>query len=194
MRSFAGMQGVRYLHTVAKGQPPSWLDVTHPRIFWWSETRLLNELRTLRGITRPLRVFNSEPAKLAVARIPNLADRFLLVDDDYFAIPQRTSKRCAGVPCLSTRMFFDAAGVPLHPETVLSVHRPIPMLRSAYISAVATESDADIERQLTSGTNRVVTPRAAKESVTDPMVRWCAAMKCNGTARPLDMARATRFS
>ena len=41
MRSFAGMQGVRYLHTVAKGQPPSWLDVTHPRIFWWSETRLL---------------------------------------------------------------------------------------------------------------------------------------------------------
>ena len=153
-----------------------------------------NELRTLRGITRPLRVFNSEPAKLAVARIPNLADRFLLVDDDYFAIPQRTSKRCAGVPCLSTRMFFDAAGVPLHPETVLSVHRPIPMLRSAYISAVATESDADIERQLTSGTNRVVTPRAAKESVTDPMVRWCAAMKCNGTARPLDMARATRFS
>ena len=68
-----------------------------------------NELRTLRGITRPLRVFNSEPAKLAVARIPNLADRFLLVDDDYFAIPQRTSTRCAGVPCLSTRMFFDAA-------------------------------------------------------------------------------------
>lgn len=50
MRSFAGMQGVRYLHTVAKGEPPSWLDVTHPRIFWWSETRLLNELRILRGI------------------------------------------------------------------------------------------------------------------------------------------------
>ena len=194
MRSFAGMQGVRYLHTVAKGEPPSWLDVTHPRIFWWSETRLLNELRILRGITSPLRVFNSEPAKLAITRIPNLADRFLLVDDDYFAIPQRNSKGCAGISCLSTRIFFDAAGVPLHPETVLSSHRPIPMLRSAYFSAVAAESDADIERQLTSGVNRVVTPRAASESVTDPMVRWCVAMKCNGTARPLDMAGATRFS
>ena len=187
MRSFAAMQGVRYLHTVAKGEPPAWLDATHPRIFWWSETRLLNELRKLRGITRPLYVFNSEPAKLAIARIPNLADRFLLVDDDYFAIPQRNSK-------LSTRIFFDAAGVPLHPETVLSSHRPIPMLRSAYFSAVAAESDAAIERQLTSGMNRIVTPRAANKSVTDPMVRWCTAMKCNGTARPLDMARATRFS
>jgi len=37
------------------------------------------------------RIRSSEPAKLAIAYIPQLADRFLLLDDDMFAIPQAGS-------------------------------------------------------------------------------------------------------
>ena len=43
MRSWAAVEGLRRLHTVAKGAPPSWLDASHPRIFWWNETMLLEQ-------------------------------------------------------------------------------------------------------------------------------------------------------
>ena len=75
LRSFAHVRGVRHFHVVAKGAPSTWLNISHPRISWWNETSLLEMLRMERGMRLPLDVVNSEPAKLAIARIAGLAER-----------------------------------------------------------------------------------------------------------------------
>ena len=177
MRSFARVDGVRYMHTVAKGEPPVWLDVAHPRIFWWNETKLLLELRAERDIDGPFAVFNSEPVKLVLARLPNLAERFLLVDDDFFLIPRLDAMVRRG---LSTRLFFDKDGVPLQPKPCRFAHRPIPLLRSAYANAVRAEPRSTLERLLNSQQARTVRR-------VDRLPDWCNAMLQAGSARPVDV-------
>ena len=170
MRSFAQVEGIRHFHIVAKGPPPIWLNTSHRRIFYHNETRLLDELRVARGIQSPLAVYNSEPAKLAIARIPDLAERFLLVDDDYYIIPQPPPA------ILSTRLFFDDKGVPLHPDYLVNAHRPLPFLRDVYVKAANGEPTSMVEMILRSKANREVMS-------IDRMPHWAQKMRRKGTAR-----------
>jgi len=170
MRSFALLKGVRFFHIIASGAPPSWLNLSHPRVFWWNETALLDDLRQERGITEPLAVANSEPSKLVVARVPNLAPRFILTDDDYFIYPR---------PDASTRLFFDEAGIPIIPQRIMMVHRPIAFLRDAYREAVRNESNETLAQLLTSG---VAYDGEDLREVIDPLPRIAGRMREEGTA------------
>jgi hypothetical protein len=170
LRSFGQMQGARFFHIIAQGPPPSWLNLSHPRIFWWNETTLLNDLRQERKIVKPLAVANSEPSKLVVARVPNLAPRFILTDDDYFLFPRHGS---------STRLFFDESGVPIQTSKIMMSHRPIPFLRDAYRQAVRHEGDQTVTNLLTSGT---AFNGSDLRPEVDPLPRLCERMQQEGTA------------
>ena len=170
MRSFALLKGVRFFHIIASGAPPSWLNLSHPRVFWWNETALLEDLRQERGITEPLAIANSEPSKLVVARVTNLAPRFILTDDDYFIYPR---------PDASTRLFFDEAGIPILPQRIMMVHRPIAFLRHAYRKAVQNESNETLAQLLTSGV--AYDGEDLREDI-DPLPRIAGRMREAGTA------------
>jgi hypothetical protein len=170
MRSFALLKGVRFFHILASGAPPSWLNLSHPRVFWWNETALLDDLRQERGITEPLDVANSEPSKLVVARVPNLAPRFILTDDDYFIYPR---------PDASTRLYFDEAGIPITPQRIMMAHRPIAFLRDAYREAVQNESNETLAQLLASG---VAYDGEDLREIIDPLPRIAGRMREAGTA------------
>ena len=170
MRSFAHLKGLRFFHIIAYGAPPSWLNLSHPRVFWWNETAMLDDLRQERGITEPLDVANSEPSKLVVARVPNLAPRFILTDDDYFIYPR---------PDASTRLFFDKAGIPIIPHWERPEHRPIAFLRDAYREAVRKENNTAIAQLLTSG---IANDGEDLRMSIDPLRRFAARMREAGTA------------
>ena len=228
IRSFVRLRGIQNVHVVAKGAPPAWLDVSHPRIFWHNETALLEALRVERGIARPLAVRNGEPAKLAIARAPHLAERFVLADDDYFIVPRAaptgapeagggagcddassSGGDCTTCACNSSSgssrsnssssssssssrrhrgplhassssssfhsgLFFGADGVPFHPEPIWMAHRPVPMLRDAYVAEVNALSNASVASILTSGVKRV-----------DVLPMMCKRMRAKGQARPV---------
>lgn len=133
----------------------------------------------------PLDVHNSEPSKLAIARIPTLAEHFVLSDDDYYVIPPANGTRKSIAP-----LFFNSEdGIPTQPGVTFMSHRPIPFLRSAYVACANGESDQNIERVLTSRTSREALPpggmierRKHKFSV-DRLPHWCVRMVHNGTAR-----------
>ena len=163
IRSFAAVLGVRRFHIVGKGHAPEWLNTSHPRISWWNETQLLDELRVQRGINESLQVENSEASKLAIASLLNLAERFLLVDDDYFMVP--------GQEPLTTRLFFDHSGTALQPDPIENSHRPIPIMRDAYVQAVRLTSDKLVKKILRSGRTRI-----------DLLPSWSRQMAKNGTA------------
>lgn len=176
MRSFSRVAGVRNLHIVGKGDPPRWLVPNHNRARFWNETSLLQQLILERGLGDiRLKVTNSEPAKLAIARVPGLAERIIISDGDYFLIPPRAG------PILSTRIFFDEAGIPLHTSDVFMSHRPIPMLRDAYMHAINSEPDSSLRAILVSGSAR----KSIDRFKNDMFPKWCAAMWRNGTARPV---------
>ncbi|KAL3906079.1 MAG: hypothetical protein SGPRY_010683 [Prymnesium sp.] len=158
MRSFSRVSGFESFHVVARGSPPMWLDATHLRVFWWDETTLLTKLRAHRGITSPLKVHNSEPSKLAIAYIPNLAERFVLIDDDFFILPHHSSRGGLSMHPTFFSLFAASDGLlrvlPVQPSMIRSSHRPVPMLRSAYLESLRRESTETIEMILTSGSNR----------------------------------------
>ena len=108
MRAFADVFGINNFHVVARGSPPAWLDTSHTRIRWWDEQeriRAFLEERNLSSHKHRLLSANSEPSKIAVAALAgHLAERFLLLDDDYFVVPQPS-----GSPPLNTSMFFECA-------------------------------------------------------------------------------------
>ena len=130
-----------------------------------------------RGMRLPLDVVNSEPAKLAIARIAGLAERFLLVDDDFFIGPW------SSVP-LTTRSFFDASGLPLQPRPLRDSHRPIPFLRDAYRQAVDAEPTLNLVRVMRSSTDA----RHGSYSTVDLLPAWCRSMQQKGEARPVNSA------
>ena len=174
MRSFALLKGVRFFHIIASGTPPSWLNLSHPRVFWWNETAMLDDFRQERGITEPLAVANSEPSKLVVARVLNLAPRFILTDDDYFIYQRRDA---------STRLFFDKAGIPIIPQRIMMAHRPIAFLRDAYRAcyreAVRNESNVKAAQLLTSG---IANDGEDLRMSIDPLPNITARMRETGTA------------
>ena len=181
MRSFAALEGIRRIFVVACGPPPTWLDVSHPLVLWCNETSLLDQLRVEREITRPLNIGNSEPAKLAIALLPGLGSRFLLVDDDFFIVPQVSQPTK-----LSARtLFFDEHGLPLLPIELHNAHRPIPFLRDAYAAAVRHTPTAVVQRILTSGGQ-------SGRSASDQFPTWGAHMLEKGTAQSVDMIRVAK--
>ena len=83
MRSFAAVRGIRLFHIIAR-EAPDWLNLTHPRIRWWSEQKIVSRVCAMHNFSCQ-RGFahTSEPTKLAAAALPELAERFIFIDDDY---------------------------------------------------------------------------------------------------------------
>lgn len=182
MRSFSVLRGLRYFHIVARGSPPAWLDVHHERIHWWDEMRLFSQLRRERSLNSlEIRVSNSEPAKLAIAFIPNMAARFLLLDDDFYFNPRRV-----GSSLLQNFFTRAVSHIPWHPSIIPYAHQPIPMLRDAYIAAVRSETDSTVARILTSGHKRNVFGLGVRKTEAhfsiDRLAFWSNLMLRNRTA------------
>ena len=182
MRSFMNIAGILAVHVVAKGGPPSWLDTTHKRIFWWNETHMLDGLRREFQLELPLCVFNSEPAKLAVAQIPNLAARFLLLDDDMFMVPPLHAH-----DGLSTRIFFNEQGLPLHTHLVYQSHQPHPFITAEYQRMARGEHPLVVQRLLYSCKERKV----FNKTMVDRLVAWTSRMWTHGTAVPVRFPPST---
>lgn len=68
---------VNHIHVVTAGQRPGWLDVANPRIS-------LIDHREIFADPDALPTFNSHAIESQLHRIPNLAERFLYVNDDVF--------------------------------------------------------------------------------------------------------------
>lgn len=67
---------IRRIYIVTDGQTPAWLDASHPRV------RIVDHREILPADALP--VFNSSAIEWALPRIPGLAERFLLANDDTF--------------------------------------------------------------------------------------------------------------
>lgn len=85
---------IRRIYIVTDNQTPSWLDTTNPRI------RIVDHREILPPDALP--VFNSNAIELRLAHIPNLAEHFLVANDDtLFGLPVEPS------------FFFDDGGRPI---------------------------------------------------------------------------------
>lgn len=81
----------RRIHILSSCPPPAWLDVDHPAIAWVSHEEVLEE--------HCLPTFNSHAIEAGLPNIPDLAERFIYLNDDVFVTrPTRPE------------LFFDAAG------------------------------------------------------------------------------------
>ena len=168
MRSLAAVQGVRLFHIISRGDPPNWLNTAHQRVRWWHETQLVHQACAWRNISCSKYTFSSEPSKLAVAVLPQLAERFVLMDDDYFVIPPLVEPHL-----LSTNIFFGESGLPLHPAKVRHSHLPIPMLKAAFVAEVSALDEKLFKEVLFS------------KSRFDPLPMWCEQMWNKSVAIPV---------
>lgn len=83
---------VRRVHLVTAGQVPDWLDADHPQV------RVVDHREILPGDALP--TFNSHAIESALHRIPDLAEHFVYLNDDFFL----------GRP-LGPEAFFSPAGL-----------------------------------------------------------------------------------
>lgn len=100
---------VRKIHIVSNCAPPPWLDVTHDRITWIPHEQVLR--------AENLPTFNCHAIETGLLNIPDLSERFLYLNDDFFVmrpLRRRTFFDEAGRSCA----FLEPAGtlVPGHPE------------------------------------------------------------------------------
>ncbi len=76
---------VRKIHFVTSGQKPEWLDENHPKINLVSHSDYIpNEF---------LPVFNSNLIEIYMHKIPDLSDRFVYFNDDFFIINHVSESR-----------------------------------------------------------------------------------------------------
>merc|ERR1711865_431293 len=97
-------------------------------------------------------------------------------------------------PDASTRLFFDEAGIPIIPQRIMMVHRPIAFLRDAYREAVQNESNETLAQLLTSG---VAYDGEDLREVIDPLPRSLGAcgrraLPCATTCRSFSLSAQTR--
>ena len=71
-------------------------------------------------------------------------------------------------------------------DMVAFSHRPVPMLRDAYMEAVRAEPTAVVSRVLSSGTNRDIAMAKSGRFSVDRLLVWCERMFREGTARRYD--------
>ena len=113
-------------------------------------------------------------------QLPTLSKRFIMVDDDIFIMPQHAHATFnnESLATLSTRLFFDNSGLPIQPWPVHGSHRPMPMLRDAYVAATKATPLDDVAKVLRSD-------RADGESrfQIDYLERWVHRMSLEGTSR-----------
>ena len=99
---------VRTVHLVTAGQIPAWLDPSHPRI------RLVDHREILPADALP--TFNSQAIETALHRVPDLAEHFLYLNDDFMLgrpLPPETFFTGAGQP--AAFLFRHPIGLSDHP-------------------------------------------------------------------------------
>ncbi len=82
---------VRTIYVVSNCAPPPWLDVSHGRIVWIAHEQVLR--------ADHLPTFNCHAIETGLLKIPDLAERFVYLNDDFFVLRP-----------LRRRAFFDEAG------------------------------------------------------------------------------------
>jgi hypothetical protein len=109
---------VRKIHLVTAGQVPEWLDPSHPQV------AVVDHAAILPADARP--TFNSHAIESALHRVPDLAEHFVYLNDDFFL----------GRP-LGPETFFSPAGLAavwLSPNTIGLDETPdaAPYLKAAW--------------------------------------------------------------
>jgi len=140
----AFMPWVRQVHVVHAGPPPRLQRQPYPfptRLRVVDEARLFEHAARHFGVT-PLSS-NSEPVKVALPFLPDLAPRFLTFDDDYLV-----------TRFLEPERFFDAQGRALLPRVLQDCHRPLPFVTGAYLAGLEAQDPALLSRWLRSGPER----------------------------------------
>lgn len=95
---------IRRIYIVTDNQTPTWLDTSNPRI------RIVDHREIIPADALP--VFNSNAIELHIARIPGLAEHFLVANDDtLFGLPVEPS------------FFFDTGGKPIVRLKTQSIRR-----------------------------------------------------------------------
>lgn len=72
------MPWVRYVHFVTNGQKPNWLNLDAPKLRWVKHEDFIPE--------EYLPTFSVRPIELNIHRIPNLAEKFIYFNDDFFVL------------------------------------------------------------------------------------------------------------
>lgn len=109
---------VRKIHIVTAGQRPDWLNVDHPKI----------ELVDHEDIfLKPewLPTFNSSGIETQLHHVPDLAEKFLYFNDDFFL----------GEPCTKSDFFFGNGAIKYFPSSQMSYEFDIDETSEEYIQA-----------------------------------------------------------
>ena len=72
------MPWVRYVHFVTNGQRPEWLNLKAPKLKWVKHEDIIP--------AECLPVFSVRPIELNIHRIPNLSEKFIYFNDDFFVL------------------------------------------------------------------------------------------------------------
>lgn len=162
----AFMPWVRKVFIVFAGRPPD-LDAEPPfrfeglraRITFVDERDLFAKAQQRYGIEVVSN--NSEPVKLCLPFLEELAPRFVLMDDDFILMQP-----------LGIALFADASGLPLYPPHILHPHRPLLFVTADVASWAARLSD-----------NEKRTYLCADKERRDPLPAMVTALCATGRAR-----------
>jgi hypothetical protein len=164
LRSLKNIKGILNVHIIAKGSPPKWLNLNKDNIFWWDEDILVNKLANLYNI-KNINIKSSEISKYCILFMKNLNERFIFMDDDYMIMPRVGEE-------LTTALFFNENGIPIHPLKIKFSHRPMPFLKKSYMNELVNIGKNDMKLLLTAGYQRFK---------IDPFIYMSLNMANNGT-------------
>lgn len=175
LRTFSKVIGLRVFHIIGCGDPPEWLDISHPKIHYHNEQELLHKFANYHNFPiEKIKVANSEVAKYLIPFMEGLhTERFVFVDDDYLIRPVEDKNDKP----LTTQIFYNRNGLPYQPRRVMYIHSPIPMKTQDYINLI-TNTNKSAKEILTSGTNRY-----------DPLREICAKLIKTKKAIPIKYPR-----
>lgn len=118
LRSLSLLTYVNNVFIIARGDPPKWLKIDNPNLYWINEETIDHPLKS--QIPQ-----DSEFAKYIIQDIPELGEFFLIMDDDYYI--------GKSVPL---DYWFKDNDIPIWPHKVYMKHTPLPMRKSLYKEAM----------------------------------------------------------
>jgi len=119
----------RYLHLVVEGHVPAWLNLLHPKL------RIVRH-RDIFPDPSQLPTFNTNAIHMHLHRIPDLADQFVLCDDDFLVMKPLPTEAffCGGLPRdffileskRKSRFVWDST----FEATISELNRELPLIRN----------------------------------------------------------------